>query len=169
MTEMHDNPFIFKGVDLRVLARRQRILLWFVLTVYLPVYLFTIVATPILRISNAAILSVAADVLKVGMFALIIGVFLLMRASSTRLIALACGSLLLLIPYIRMLILYSENVYVSDFLREAGLEVGLMGVRDENIVLKFGKGLCHNCGYNLAGNVTEICPECGMAIIDRPS
>jgi hypothetical protein len=25
------------------------------------------------------------------------------------------------------------------------------------------RGLCVNCGYNLAGNTTGICPECGAA------
>ena len=32
------------------------------------------------------------------------------------------------------------------------------------ILLKWrrrGKGLCLECGYNLTGNVTGVCPECG--------
>ena len=26
------------------------------------------------------------------------------------------------------------------------------------------KGLCLNCGYNLTGNVSGVCPECGERI-----
>ena len=26
------------------------------------------------------------------------------------------------------------------------------------------KGLCINCGYNLTGNVSGVCPECGESI-----
>ena len=28
----------------------------------------------------------------------------------------------------------------------------------------FKKGLCQKCGYNLTGNVTGICSECGEKI-----
>lgn len=30
------------------------------------------------------------------------------------------------------------------------------------------KGLCLYCGYNLTGNVTGVCPECGTRIKDGP-
>jgi hypothetical protein len=32
--------------------------------------------------------------------------------------------------------------------------------RDERI----RRGLCLGCGYNLRGNTSEVCPECGRAI-----
>jgi len=25
-------------------------------------------------------------------------------------------------------------------------------------------GLCHSCGYNLTGNISGVCPECGVVI-----
>jgi predicted Zn-ribbon and HTH transcriptional regulator len=28
-------------------------------------------------------------------------------------------------------------------------------------------GQCRNCGYNLTGNVSGICPECGTAVAAR--
>lgn len=27
---------------------------------------------------------------------------------------------------------------------------------------KFKPGRCQNCGYNLTGNISGVCPECGM-------
>lgn len=29
---------------------------------------------------------------------------------------------------------------------------------------RYRKGLCVNCGYNLTGNVSGICPECGTKV-----
>jgi predicted amidophosphoribosyltransferase len=29
-------------------------------------------------------------------------------------------------------------------------------------------GHCQNCGYDLTGNVSGICPECGQPAEDRP-
>ena len=28
-------------------------------------------------------------------------------------------------------------------------------------------GLCSNCGYNLAGNTSGVCPECGARVLSR--
>lgn len=29
-------------------------------------------------------------------------------------------------------------------------------------------GLCMKCGYNLTGNTTGVCPECGTAFVKKP-
>lgn len=29
---------------------------------------------------------------------------------------------------------------------------------------RFHEGLCAHCGYNLAGNISGVCPECGMPV-----
>jgi hypothetical protein len=29
-------------------------------------------------------------------------------------------------------------------------------------------GICDRCGYNLTGNTSGICPECGLKIGERP-
>lgn len=34
--------------------------------------------------------------------------------------------------------------------------------QDENKASRVAKGLCSECGYNLRGNVSGACPECGM-------
>jgi len=31
---------------------------------------------------------------------------------------------------------------------------------------EFATGSCRDCGYNLTGNVSGVCPECGEAISD---
>lgn len=30
------------------------------------------------------------------------------------------------------------------------------------------RGMCHECGYNLTGNVSGICPECGKPVREAP-
>ena len=30
------------------------------------------------------------------------------------------------------------------------------------------RGVCVNCGYNLTGNTSGVCPECGTPIADKP-
>jgi len=43
-----------------------------------------------------------------------------------------------------------------------GLPTGLLWWRD----LRVPPGHCPNCGYDLTGNVSGVCPECGMPVAD---
>ena len=49
-------------------------------------------------------------------------------------------------------------------LQRAGLHVGFMGVNQDDIERVLNPRLCTICGYDLTGNVTGICPECGRPI-----
>ncbi len=41
----------------------------------------------------------------------------------------------------------------------------LMRIRRRSISRRrLGRGLCHHCGYDLQGNMSGICPECGKAV-----
>lgn len=46
-----------------------------------------------------------------------------------------------------------------------GIVVALLGIVLASLFIKpreiTGAGLCENCGYNLTGNISGICPECG--------
>lgn len=44
---------------------------------------------------------------------------------------------------------------------------GLMIVARKMRQSAFRPGFCHRCGYNLAGNSTGICPECGEPLDER--
>jgi hypothetical protein len=74
-----------------------------------------------------------------------------------------CG-VLLIAPCINLLLLLVINGRATRALKDAGLRVGLMGVRDDELLRKLSVHLCRQCGYDLTGNVTGVCPECGTAI-----
>ncbi len=93
-----------------------------------------------------------------------VGVVLLLSAQRSHvLIIIACG-ILSLAPCANLLLLLLVNMSVTRTLRRAGLHVGLMGVNEEDVERIVNPELCNGCGYNLTGNVSGYCPECGRAI-----
>lgn len=59
-----------------------------------------------------------------------------------------------------------------EFLRTVGLVMVLVGILPSFIAIirverryrrarQSQQGICQNCGYDLRGNVSDICPECG--------
>lgn len=40
----------------------------------------------------------------------------------------------------------------------------LIGAVQKALFRPPAKGMCQSCGYNLTGNVSGVCPECGVAI-----
>lgn len=95
---------------------------------------------------------------------LIIGVVLLLTAQGSHpVIIVACG-ILMVAPCANFLLLVLVNMSVTRTLRRAGLHVGLMGVKQEEVERIVNPELCSGCGYNLTGNVSGYCPECGRAI-----
>jgi rRNA maturation endonuclease Nob1 len=63
------------------------------------------------------------------------------------------------------LVLVTINLSVTRTLRRAGLRVGFMGVRPDEIERVLNANLCRGCGYNLTGNISGICPECGRPAV----
>jgi uncharacterized paraquat-inducible protein A len=51
-------------------------------------------------------------------------------------------------------------IYSAPFV-SALVALGYVDFRKQRKVARAKRGLCVHCGYNLAGNVTGRCPECG--------
>jgi hypothetical protein len=52
------------------------------------------------------------------------------------------------------------NGRVTKALANAGVRVGFLGVREEEL-RRLRSGVCFFCGYDMAGLPTSVCPECG--------
>ena len=74
--------------------------------------------------------------------------------------------LLMIMPCVNFLILLITNGRATAILKQYGLKVGLLGVPPSEHP-KLYANACAACGYNLAGNTTGLCPECGTPIIPR--
>lgn len=95
---------------------------------------------------------------------MIIGVVLVLTAQGSHpVIVVLCG-ILMVAPCANFLLLVLVNRSVTRTLQRAGLHVGLMGVKEEEVERIVNPELCSGCGYNLTGNVSGYCPECGRAI-----
>jgi hypothetical protein len=153
--------------NLRNLARRQRWMIWLVgasmlsqFLVFLPWGQFH----PVVLI-GLVVLQLAVYVL------MIVGVVLLLIAQgSHQLLIVFCG-IFMIAPCGNLLLLMLVNMSVTRTLRRAGLRVGLWGVKDEDVERVLDPMLCRGCSYNLTGNISGICPECGRPLDaeQRPS
>ena len=149
------------NIDYRVLARRQRWILWLLLFVIASQF------TPLLLGGGVQlIVAVLATIVQIGMYiVMLVGVVLLLAARRTHVaIIIVCG-FLMLAPCVNLLVLVFVNMSVTSTLRKAGLHVGFMGVKDEEVVRLTSPHLCSFCGYNLTGNVSGFCPECGRPVV----
>lgn len=52
------------------------------------------------------------------------------------------------------------NGRVTRAMKKAGVRVGFLGVREEEL-RRLRSGVCFHCGYDMAGLPTAVCPECG--------
>lgn len=68
------------------------------------------------------------------------------------------------IPVVNMIVLLSANADAISLLRRAGLRVGFWGVSAKNYNRRFSPWLCHWCDYDLTGNRSGVCSECGNKI-----
>ncbi len=75
----------------------------------------------------------------------------------------ACISMF--VPILNLLILILVNQAACSAPRQAELRVGPMGVDQEDMT-RIGDitGRCTHCWYDLTGNETGYCPECGQRI-----
>ena len=166
LSDASDSPFVIDGVDMRVLARRQRWILWLVFALLwceiAP--LFTVVARSLpggigVYVQIGMVVSFAVRIL------VVVYGLLFMGALRTNVFVMMLCAPLLFLPLLNLLILLLENRNAMKRLRKAGLTVGFMGVRDEQVIVKLAPNLCRQCGYNLTGNTSGICPECGAASV----
>jgi hypothetical protein len=148
--------WVRQGVDLRMVARRQRLLLWFVLAALLAQFLAG--TLPPMH----PLLGLAAGLVTVGVqITIVICVVQLLSALRLVVAVRALYIVLLLVPCAGIITLLVVNHQATAALRRAGLRVGFMGVKDEDLTRLLDQYRCHTCGYSLIGNVSGRCPECG--------
>ncbi|MHC5109181.1 MAG: hypothetical protein ACYTHJ_04810 [Planctomycetota bacterium] len=156
-----------KTANIRKLARWQRLLIWMVLT-----GLLVNCGTPFL----APLLASGPTSALVGTWAMIIvmtavhlllvvGIVVIIDAQGTHGVLIALVALLALAPCVQLLILLLVNRSVTATLKRAGLRVGFMGVNPDDLERLLNPDLCGSCGYNLTGNTSGMCPECGTPIV----
>jgi len=150
-------------VDYRALARRQRWVLWLLVAnviVQLAPFYLGMLGEPLFNIlATLMVLTTLAL-----MLAMLICVVRLLTAQGTRLAVVILCAVLLLAPCANLLLLLLINMSATRTLRRAGIRVGLMGAKDEDVLRITTPNLCKGCGYDLTGNVSGVCPECGAAI-----
>ena len=146
--------------DLRTLARRQRWMIWLVAasmfsqrSAYLPWGQFHSYV-----LIGVAIVNIAVYVL------MIVGVVLVLIAQGNHPVLIVVCGIVMIAPCGNLLLLILVNMSVTRTLRRAGLHVGFWGVKDEDVERILDPLLCRGCGYNLTGNVSGICPECGRPL-----
>lgn len=71
---------------------------------------------------------------------------------------------LFLIPIVCLIALVFVHWEAAALLRRAGLRIGFLGVRAKDVDRCFSPWLCHWCDYDLTGNRSGTCPECGNRI-----
>jgi hypothetical protein len=94
----------------------------------------------------------------------VVGVVMMLAALQRHVVLIILFAILMIAPCINLLVLLIANSMATSALRAAGLQVGFMGVKDEDVVRLLSPNLCRQCSYNLTGNVSGRCPECGTAI-----
>jgi len=159
-------PIVHDGLDVRLIARRQRRLIWLVLASVASMAI-SCLGSPVALMRSGAAAMILVAVIDVGLrLAAWVGTILLMRALRTNLVVLIICAVLMLIPFINLLILLMENLRATRTLRRAGLRVGFMGVKDQDVIIRLAPHVCRTCGYDLTGNVSGRCPECGAVVAD---
>ncbi len=160
------SAFVRDGIDLRVLARRQRGVVWLVLasifaSVLTALGLGFFGATP----GKSGLLAMVSMVFTVVLqLAVIFGTLQLMMALRSHVVVLVLMGLLMIHPMICLIVLVIENTRASRRLRRSGIRVGLLGAQDADVVRMLAPHVCRQCGYDLTGNVSGQCSECGVAI-----
>jgi hypothetical protein len=146
--------------DLRKLAKRQRWIIWLVLISLLAQFSATLTWG---QFSFAVV--VALLIVQFAVWVLmIVGVVLVLTAQGNHLLMVVICGILMLAPCGNLLLLLLVNMSVTRTLRRAGLRVHFMGVKDEDVERLLNPALCKCCGYNLTGNVSGQCSECGRPI-----
>lgn len=163
------SPVLFRnqpaGADLRKVARAQRQLLYcvglMILVQIASALLYSLASPPSVVEPLEALVSCSGLVL--SLIALVFAVQL-MAATGMHILVRALLVVLLFAPCINLLVLLGINHRATKLLRRAGVRVGLLGARDEDVIRRISSLHCRNCGYLLVGNVSGICPECGTPV-----
>jgi len=74
------------------------------------------------------------------------------------------GAVAMFVPVINVLVLIGLNSQVNILLKEAGLRLTALGVSSRDAQAAMDPSSCRGCGYNLTGNSSGRCPECGRDV-----
>jgi len=150
--------------DFRQLALRQRSLIRLLLLAIL-LQLFTTAASPIFPVGVFEIYAFVLFVVELLVHVLmLVGVVRILLAGRHSIVMVVICGIFMLAPCVNLLVLILVNMSATHQLRRVGIRVGFLGVDREELERVLNTDLCTRCGYNLTGNVTGICPECGGAI-----
>lgn len=151
-------------VDLRAVARAQRVMLYWIVIVITVLFL----GVPLAALSNMAIPPNLVTFLFWGatfITATLVGRLNWFMGENAFMTALAV--LFTLIPLINVINVLFANWGASGRLRDAGITVGLLGATDESVILAISPWCCKNCGYDLTSNTSGRCPECGRPLSEE--
>jgi len=94
----------------------------------------------------------------------LVAVWQLMSALRWSIVGRLVCMILLFVPVANLGVLVALSESANRAFRRVGIRVGFMGVADEVVRRRLLTNLCIECGYDLTGNVSGICPECGSPI-----
>ena len=98
---------------------------------------------------------------------LFVGAVLLLSAQGNNPLLTILCAIVMIAPCANLILLLLINMSVTRTLRRAGLRVGMTGVKDEGVERSINPMLCTGCGYDLTGNISGVCPECGCPVDAR--
>lgn len=156
-----ESPYVVNGVDMRLVAKLQRRLQGLILvTLFFDVFCIYLLA-PIPRGASISII-VFFLVLHIAGAVVVARLIAVIRKN----IAIAIlPAVLMLAPCINLVLMFLVNQSAIVTLRKVGLNKGFKGFcSDKEVVRRLNPMLCRECGYNLTGNISGRCPECGTEL-----
>ncbi len=156
----HDPPpcWVVHGVDLRRVARLQRGMFWCLLAIAAIVAVVPLAA-------NQAVFGYALGAAWLAfLFAPIVLGGELLGVLNTRVAWMVFAALLFMVPGMNLIVMLYLYFRAKSELERVGLRPGLLGISDARLREHFAVPRCESCGYNLTGNVSGVCAECGSPI-----
>jgi len=154
--------------DLRKLAQRQRWMIWLVgLAILSQCLTFWGTFSGYQQID--IVLFLVLVLVRLAVYVLmIVGAVLLLHAQGNHLLMIVMCGILMVAPCANLLLLVLVNMSVTRTLKRAGIHVGFLGANLDEVERVLNPMLCRDCGYDLTGNVSGVCPECGQPIPPQP-
>lgn len=153
-----DAYYIRNRVDYRRVATWQRRLLWTVLALILANFS----AIPLMAGAWGEVVAMFTSVSWIILHLLVDACIVVMLATLRKHpVVIVLMGVLMLAPCLNLVFLLIANQMATAALRGVGLKVGFMGVKNEDVLRKLNPNLCRQCAYDLTGNVSGRCPECG--------
>ena len=160
LTDQPCQPYVVGKVDIRLLAKRQRWIIWLLLGLLVSMMGGTLLG---MTFSMAVMILIAMTNALIQLGALVLFI-LLMVAMRMHIAWIIICSFLMVVPLLNMFLLLLVNGRATRIMKRAGVHVGFMGVRDEEVVRLLSFNHCRQCGYDLTGNISGRCPECGREV-----